>query len=157
MPRHVLFPAAGLIILFAAQQAYAYISCSFMPRGPIETNPGPNDYIELDSFSFGASNPADVGRGGLSAGRASLSDFTFSTATDNASIKLVLSAVADQVFSSVSCGFYGPTAVGAVPSSPYLTVVLTNATISKFKIDQTDNGTQRTRFWLYYERIEWKY
>ena len=34
--------------------------------------------IELDSFSFGASNPADVGGGGLSAGKCSLSDFSFS-------------------------------------------------------------------------------
>jgi len=29
---------------------------------------GMTNYIELDSFSFGASNPADVGGKGLSAG-----------------------------------------------------------------------------------------
>jgi len=36
--------------------------------------------IELDSFSFGASNPADVGGGGLSSGKCSLSYFSFTCA-----------------------------------------------------------------------------
>src|SRR5579864_9776455 len=46
---------------------------------------GMSDYIELESFSFGASNPADVKGGGLAAGRASLSDFSFTCPLDAAS------------------------------------------------------------------------
>ena len=38
---------------------------------------GMTNNIELDSFSFGASNPADVGGRDLSAGKCSLSDFSF--------------------------------------------------------------------------------
>ena len=40
---------------------------------------GMTNNIELDSFSFGASNPADVGGKGLSAGKCSLSDFNRTT------------------------------------------------------------------------------
>ena len=47
------------------------------------------NYIELDSFSFGASNPADVGGKGLSAGKASLSDFSFSCGLDSASFQIL--------------------------------------------------------------------
>ncbi|HTC21801.1 MAG TPA: type VI secretion system tube protein Hcp [bacterium] len=40
---------------------------------------GGKNYIELDSFSFGASNPANVGKsGGAGAGKASLSDINIS-------------------------------------------------------------------------------
>ena len=46
-------------------------------------------YIELDSFSFGASNPADVGGKGLSAGKCSLSDFSFTCAMDSASFQIL--------------------------------------------------------------------
>jgi len=49
------------------------------------------NYIELDSFSFGASNPADVGGKGLSAGKASLSDFSFTCALDSASYQILKS------------------------------------------------------------------
>src|SRR5271168_4364876 len=50
---------------------------------------GMTNYIELDSYSFGASNPADVGGGGLSAGKCSLSDFSFSCAIDSASWQIL--------------------------------------------------------------------
>jgi len=52
-------------------------------------SPGSDGYIELDSFSFGASNPADVGGGGLSAGKCSLSDFSFSCALDSSSYQIL--------------------------------------------------------------------
>jgi len=50
---------------------------------------GMTNNIELDSFSFGASNPADVGGGGLSAGKCSLSDFSFTCAVDKASYQIL--------------------------------------------------------------------
>jgi type VI protein secretion system component Hcp len=43
-----------------------------------------------------------------------------------------------------------------VSPSPFLTVVLTDAVIEKFKIDGQNDGTQRASFWFAYERIEWK-
>jgi len=45
--------------------------------------------IELDSFSFGASNPPDVGGSGLSGGKCSLSDFSFSCALDSSSFQML--------------------------------------------------------------------
>ena len=50
---------------------------------------GMTNNIELDSFSFGASNPADVGGQGLSAGKCSLSDFSFTCAVDQASCQIL--------------------------------------------------------------------
>ena len=50
---------------------------------------GMTNNIELDSFSFGASNPADVGGKGLSAGKCSLSDFSFSCALDSSSYQIL--------------------------------------------------------------------
>src|ERR1035438_4223572 len=52
-------------------------------------NPNMVKNIELDSYSFGASNPADVGGQGLSAGKASLSDFSFTCALDSSSWQIV--------------------------------------------------------------------
>ena len=57
---------------------------------------GMTDNIELDSFSFGASNPADVGGGGLSAGKCSLSDFSFTCAVDKASYQILKSLYTGQ-------------------------------------------------------------
>src|ERR1700735_3194444 len=50
---------------------------------------GMTNNIELDSFSFGASNPPDVGGGGLSGGKCSLSDFSFSCALDSSSFQML--------------------------------------------------------------------
>ena len=50
---------------------------------------GMTNNIELDSFSFGASNPADVGGKGLSAGKCSLSDFSCTFGVDQASYQIL--------------------------------------------------------------------
>src|ERR1700680_932328 len=72
-------------------------------------NPNFKQQIELDSFSFGASNPADVGGQGLSAGKCSLSDFSFSCALDSSSWQLVKDLyagthVASTVFTGMKAG-----------------------------------------------------
>ena len=46
--------------------------------------------IELESWSFGATNHADVGTGGLGAGKVSFQDFNFTMKVNKASPKLML-------------------------------------------------------------------
>ena len=41
--------------------------------------------LELESYSFGASNPANLGSNGLSGGTVSLSDFSFTCEVDASS------------------------------------------------------------------------
>lgn len=158
MSRQFFCRAAGVLILIAAQQSFAdTISCSLTELNvPNGTNGTLN--IELNSFSFGASNPADVGGGGLSPGKVSLSDFTFTSELDSpGTIPLVQLAATGTVFGSVNCSFYGgPAVVGAAPS-PYLTALLTNVVIRGFSIgdDGSGNGTQRAKFRLIYKGIQW--
>lgn len=156
MPRHVLFPAAGLIILFAAQQAYAdNISCSFTAKG------GPNgssSTIEIDSFSFGIEQTANVGSatGGSGAGKVKFGEFTITKTADSASPKLLQSLVTSEIFSKVICKFYGePTDTGAA-LSPYLTAEMTDAALDKFQI-MGDGSKPREELSFAFAAIEWKY
>lgn len=58
----------------------------------IDSPPLPNKPFEIFSWSFGASNPSTVGsgRGGLSAGKVSVSTFNVMKKTENASAQLFL-------------------------------------------------------------------
>ena len=54
---------------------------------------GMTNNIELESWSWGASNPASLGGKGLAAGKPSLSDFTVSFALEAASFQIVKNLV----------------------------------------------------------------
>lgn len=153
MTRPILLQVASVLILIAAQQAYAdSMSCSFTAQeGPSQSPLN----VELDSFSWGASNPADVGAGGTGAGKAELSGFSFSNGMNSSYTSLLQLAASGTVFSAVSCGFYGPTTVGTVPS-PYLTAVLTDAVLVGFEITGAGDGKQRAKFQFYFQNINWK-
>ena len=84
--------------------------------------------IELDSFSFGASNPADVGGGGLSAGKCSLSDFSFSCALDSSSFQMLTDLYAGTHIAT--CTFTGRKSGGGGNPYNYLVVTLTNCYIT---------------------------
>src|ERR1700684_4115303 len=100
-------------------------------------SPGGDGYIELDSFSFGASNPADVGGGGLSAGKCSLSDFSFSCALDSSSFQMLTNLYAGTHIST--CTFTGRKSGGGGNPYNYLVVTLTNCYITS---QSTGGGSQ---------------
>jgi len=113
------------------------------------------NYIELDSFSFGASNPADVGGKGLSAGKASLSDFSFSCALDSASY---------QILKDLYTGTHVPTSTfvgrktgGDAKPYTYLKVVMTNCYITSHSTGGGSAGVPSQSASMAYEQIEFQY
>lgn len=163
MPRHVLFQAAGLIVLVAAQQAYADgISCSFTTeQGVIGTNLGPNGgspVFEIEDFSFDIEKVLNIGSqsSGAGAGKVNFNPFQITRKLDSASPQFFQMAVHGTLIRSIICNFYGAASTDGVAPNPYLTAVLTNARIEKFEIEGAADGTQRAKFWFDYQRIEWK-
>jgi type VI secretion system Hcp family effector len=163
MRRHVLFQAVALIVLFAAQQVHAdSISCSFTTeQGVIGTNVASNGgsaSFEIDDFSFDIEQTLNIGSqsSGAGAGKVTFNPFQITRKVDSASPQFFQMAVRGTLFRSVSCSFYGMATSDSVTPNPYLTAVLTNARIGKFKIEGMADGTQRAKFWFDYQRIEWK-
>lgn len=116
---------------------------------------GMSDNIELDSFSFGASNPADIGGGGLSAGKCSLSDFSFSCALDSSSFQILKSLysgahVATAVFTGRKSGG------GGTPYN-YLVVTMTNCYITSQSTGGGSTGTPTQSVSIAYEQIKYEY
>src|ERR1022692_2039631 len=83
----------------------------------------PAGNIELDSFSFGASNPADVGGGGLSAGKCSLSDFSFSCSLDSSSWQILKNLYTGAHIATVT--FLSRKSTGAATPFTYINSVMT--------------------------------
>jgi type VI secretion system secreted protein Hcp len=95
---------------------------------------GPNGYIEISSFSFGASNSTSVGSGtGSGAGKVSLSDLSITKKLDASSPQLFQSAVSGEVISTVTL------LIKRVESAAGddVTIKFTDVAISMYKLDET--------------------
>lgn len=99
------------------------------------TGESPNGYIEIDSFSFGASNPtsASSGTGGGGAGKVSLSDFSITKKLDGSS---------PQLFKNVVNGTHIPYVTLLIKSvesvnGDMVTIKFTDVFISMYKLDET--------------------
>jgi len=116
---------------------------------------GMTNYSELDSFSFGASNPSDVGGKGLSAGKASLSDFSCSCGLDQASYQILkdLYTGAHIATSTFAGRKYG----GDGKPYLYLQVIMTNCFITSHSTGGGATGVPSQSFSLAYEQIEYQY
>jgi type VI secretion system secreted protein Hcp len=111
--------------------------------------------IELDSFSFGASNPADVGGGGLSAGKCSLSDFSFSCALDSSSFQMLTDLYAGTHVAT--CTFTGRKSGGGGNPYNYLVVTLTNCYITSQSTGGGSTGMPTQSVSIAYEQILYEY
>src|SRR5580700_11759883 len=118
-------------------------------------SPGADGYIELDSFSFGASNPADVGGGGLSAGKCSLSDFSFSCALDSSSFQMLTDLYAGTHIAT--CTFTGRKSGGGGNPYNYLVVTLTNCYITSQSTGGGSTGMPTQSVSIAYEQILYEY
>ena len=116
---------------------------------------GMTDNIELDSFSFGASNAADVGGKGLSAGKCSLSDFSFTCALDSASYQIVKDLYSGTHVATST--FKGKKAGGGNTTYVYLTVIMTNCYITSHSTGGGSQGVPSQSISIAYEQIEYQY
>lgn len=116
---------------------------------------GMTNCIELDSFSFGASNPADVGGKGLSAGKCSLSDFSFSCAVDQASYQILKALYTGQHIPKTT--FYLRKSTGAATPYTYLSVIMTNCYITSQSTGGAAQGVPAQSVSIAYEQIEYQY
>jgi type VI secretion system secreted protein Hcp len=113
------------------------------------------NYIELDSFSFGASNPADVGGKGLSAGKCSLSDFSFTCAVDQASYQILNNLYMGTHIQTTTFALRKST--GATTPYTYLQVIMTNCYITSDSIGGGSAGSPNMSVSIAYEQIEYQY
>jgi type VI secretion system secreted protein Hcp len=105
-------------------------------------------YIELDSYSFGASNPADVGGKGLS-------DFSFTCALDSASWQIVKDLYSGTHIDQ--CTFAGCKAGGDKQTYKYIEVTLTNCYITSHSTGGGSQGVPSQSVSIAYEQILYNY
>jgi len=113
------------------------------------------NYIELDSFSFGASNPADIGGRGLSAGKASLSDFSFTCALDSASYQILKQLYNGQPVDK--CTFIGNKSGGGSQPYTYIQAIMTNCYVTHHATGGGAQGVPTQSVSFAYEQIEFQY
>jgi len=116
---------------------------------------GMTNNIELDSFSFGASNPADVGGKGLSAGKCSLSDFSCTFGVDQASYQILKALYTGQHIAT--CTFQLRESGGGANPYTYLKVIMTNCYITSDSIGGGSTGKPSQSMSIAYEKIEYDY
>lgn len=116
---------------------------------------GMTNNVELDSFSFGASNPADVGGGGLSAGKCSLSDFSFTCAVDKASYQILKALYTGLHIGTTTFSLRKST--GAATPYTYLQVTMTNCYITSNSIGGGSQGVPSQSVSIAYEQILYTY
>jgi len=111
--------------------------------------------IELDSWNFGASSPADIGGKGLSAGKPSFSDFTCSFGLDSASYQILQDLCEGTHVATAT--FTGRKTGGGANPYNYLVVTLTNVFVSGFSTGGGSTGTPSASLSLAYEQIQYQY
>jgi len=158
MSRH-LFPAAALLIFFATQPATAD-TCTFEHSDPtgLSASSSTSGLFEIDDFSFDIGQTLNIGSqsSGAGAGKVTFNPFQVTKKVDSATPLLLQSAITGAVFREIKCSFYSADAsTGA--TIPYLTATLSNAIISRFKVEGSADGTPRAKFWFQYEKVDWKY
>jgi len=116
---------------------------------------GMTNNIELDSFSFGASNAADIGGKGLSGGKCSLSDFSFTCAVDQASYQILKALYNGTPLGT--CTFSLRKSTGATNPYTYLSVVMTNCYVTSNSIGGGGVGPPTQSVSIAYEQINYQY
>ena len=111
--------------------------------------------IEVESYSFGASNPANLGSNGLSGGTPSLSDFSFTCEIDAAS-----AAILSQLYSGKpidSAVFTLVESTGDAQAPPYLTVTFTNCYVTSHSLGGGNQGKPSQSVSFAYEQIAYAF
>ncbi len=98
--------------------------------------------MEVQSFTFGFSNPRTIGSatGGAGAGRPTASEVVMTRAVDVVSTQLQQALLTNEDLSSVQVFFRKAGAVGGA-GQPYMTLTLTNAFITALQM-HSDSGSE---------------
>jgi type VI secretion system secreted protein Hcp len=116
---------------------------------------GMTNAIELDSWSWGCSNPASLGGKGLAAGKPHLSDLTCSFALEAASFTLVADLTKGVHIATTT--FTGRKTGGGGTPYAYLVITLTNCFITSFSTGGGSSGTPPASISIAYEKIQYQY
>jgi type VI secretion system secreted protein Hcp len=157
MLRHTLLPAvAAAVLAFAVQPADAD-TCQFETASAGAYAGASAGKFEIDDFSFDIEQTLNIGSqsSGSGAGKVTFNPFTITKKIDSSTPALIRSALAGTAFREIRCSFYGSDRANA--SAPYLTAILSNATISKIKVDGSGQGVPREQVSFQYEKVEWQY
>jgi type VI secretion system secreted protein Hcp len=111
--------------------------------------------IELDSWSWGASNPAGLGGKGLAAGKPSLADFSCSFALEAASYQIVKDLVQGTHIANAT--FTGRKTGGGGTPYNYLVITMTNCFLTSFSTGGGSAGVPAASLSIAYEKIEYQY
>jgi len=128
----------------------AFLNLGDTIKGESKTMAG---YVELESYSFGASNPANLGSNGLSGGTVSLSDFAFTCEVDASS-----GAILSQLYSGKPVAtvlFKLVESTGSAQADPYLTVTFTNCYLTSHNLGGGSQGKPSQSVSFAYEQIEY--
>jgi type VI secretion system secreted protein Hcp len=116
---------------------------------------GMTNAIELDSWSWGASNPSSLGGKGLAAGKPSLSDFTCSFALESSTYTLVQDLTKGTHIATAT--FTGRKTGGGGTPYAYLVITMTNCFITAFSTGGGSSGTPPASLSISYEKIQYQY
>lgn len=116
---------------------------------------GLKNYIDLESWSWGAHNAANVANKGLAAGKPSLSEFNVSCQVDQASYQIVKNLVSGTHVASAT--FVGRKTGGGNNPYTYLQITFTNVFITSTSIAGGSQGVPSMSITLAYEAIAYQY
>lgn len=116
---------------------------------------GKEKNIELESYSFGASNPANLGSNGLSGGTASLSDFSFTCEVDASSAQILSALYTGQSIDSAV--FTLQESGGGANPYDYITVTFTNCYVTSHSLGGGQQGKPSQSVSFAYEQIQYQF
>jgi type VI secretion system secreted protein Hcp len=116
---------------------------------------GKENNIEVESYSYGASNPANLGSSGLSGGTVSLSDFSFTCEVDASSAQIL-----NQLYNGKpidSAVFTLQESGGGGNPYDYITVTFTNCYITSHSFGGGAQGKPTQSVSFAYEQIQYAF
>jgi type VI secretion system secreted protein Hcp len=116
---------------------------------------GKTNNIELESYSFGAHNPPNLGSNGLSGGTVSLSDFTFTCEVDGSSAQILAQLYTGKVIDSAT--FTLQESGGGSNPYDFITVTFTNCYITSHSMGGGSQGKPNQSVSFAYEQIKYAY
>jgi type VI protein secretion system component Hcp len=114
--------------------------------------------IELESYSFAASNPANLGNDGMSGGTASLSDFSFTCEVDSSSGNVLNQLFTGMPIKTATFTLVESTGAQQQAQPPYVTVTFTNCYITNQSFSGSGlQGKPAQSISFAYEQIQYAY
>jgi type VI secretion system secreted protein Hcp len=112
----------------------------------------------VESYSFGASNPTNIGSGGLSGGTVSGSDFSFTCEVDSSSGTMLSQLFSGKPVDTATFTLYESTGAAGSTSTPYVTVTFTNCYLTSQSFGGSGaSGKPSQSISFAYEQIQYAY